>query len=187
MTSSRDRTEDPIELTSQDRFEESASVLSRPRVPVQVVLDNLRSAFNVGSIFRTSDAARVAHLHLCGITAYPPNRKIARTSLGATRYVPWTYSASTIDAVRGLKESGSRVVALETSPSARSYLDVDYTLPLALLLGHEVRGLSPEILALADDVVTIPMHGVKNSINVATSYGVVLFEILRRTPRPEGQ
>ncbi len=171
---------DPLEVSGSDRFEETALLLSLPRLPIRVVLDNLRSAFNVGSIFRTSDAARVAHLHLCGITAHPPHRKIARTSLGATRYVPWSYRSNALDAVRQLRREGHQIVAMETARCARSYLDAAYRFPLALVLGHEVRGLSAELLAETDEVIAIPMRGVKNSINVATTFGVVLFEILRR-------
>lgn len=170
----------PRSNLERDRYEEGHAIRGEGRFPIHTVLDNVRSAFNVGSIIRTSDAARVAKLHLCGITARPPHREIARTSLGATRYVPWQSHERTIDAVTSLKERGVRIVALEVAPSAVSYLDCPVTFPLGLVVGHEVTGVSEDVLALADDVVHIPMWGVKNSLNVATSYGIIVFELLRR-------
>ena len=173
-----------MEGISRDRFQDAADVTARPRLPVHVVLDNLRSAFNVGSILRTSDAARVARLHLCGITVRPPHRQLARTALGATRHVPWTPHSDAASAVSELRTRGMRVVALEITASSRSYLEVDLTPPLGLVLGHEVNGVSPDALAQCDEVVHIPMYGVKNSLNVATSFGVLIFEILRRSGDP---
>lgn len=170
----------------RDRLDEVAFLADRPHLDVHLVLDNLRSAFNVGSIVRTSEAARVARLHLCGITAHPPHRQLARTALGATRHVRWTRHATTVDAIDGLRAAGRRVVALELTSGARSYLDAPLDLPLALVVGHEVNGVSAEALALADEVVHIPMFGVKNSLNVAAATAVVLFEILRRHPPSSG-
>jgi tRNA G18 (ribose-2'-O)-methylase SpoU len=164
----------------RDRHEESAALRARPRFPMRVVLDNLRSAFNVGSIIRTSDAARVMHVHLCGITARPPHVQLARTALGASRFVPWSHHSDTLDVVRALKSEGVAITALETTASAASYLEADYRLPMALVLGHEVRGVDPLVLAECDHVVTIPMWGVKNSLNVATAFGIVTFEVRRR-------
>lgn len=164
----------------RDRYLEIGKLGARPRFPIRVVLDNLRSAFNVGSIIRTSDAARVMHVHLCGITASPPHVQLARTALGATRFVPWTRHDDTLDAVRALKADGVAIVALETTASAASYLEADYRFPMALVLGHEVRGVDTRVLAACDQVITIPMWGVKNSLNVATAFGIVTFEILRR-------
>lgn len=166
-----------------DRHLEAAHVLARPRAPVHLVLDNLRSAFNVGSILRTSDAAAVAGVHLCGITPCPPHPQIARTALGASRYVPWHHHDTTLEGLAHVRSLGCRVVALETSDRAMSYLTPSYAKPLALIVGHEVAGVSPDILDAADDIVFIPMSGVKNSINVATSAGIVLFEILRQWSR----
>ncbi len=173
-----------MEGLTTDRFTGAGSLADRPRAPVRVVLDNLRSAFNVGSIFRTSDAARVEHLHLCGITPTPPHRQLARTSLGATRHVPWSSHPDAAAVVRALAARGHQIVALEITPEAESYLDAPLQSPLALVLGHEVLGISGATLAEADRIVRIPMFGVKNSINVATSYGIVIFEILRRLGYP---
>lgn len=166
--------------SQRDRLLDAGVLRARPRFPIHVVLDNLRSAFNVGSIIRTSDAARVMHVHLCGISARPPHAQVARTALGASRFVPWTHHPDAVDAVRTLRGDGVTIAALETTASARSYLEVDCRFPMALVVGHEVRGVDPRVLDLADEVVTIPMWGVKNSINVATAFGVVIFEVLRR-------
>ena len=150
------------------------------RNPVSVVLDNIRSAFNVGSIFRTSDAAAVEHLHLCGMTAYPPNVKLGKTALGAMDYVPWTYHEQTATALAEFRTRGVHIVAVEVTDNAVSYLDFDWPKPVAVVFGHEVRGVHADLMAQCDSIVAIPMVGFKNSVNVATAYGIILYEILRR-------
>lgn len=150
------------------------------RRPVHAVLDNLRSAYNVGSIFRTSDAGAVAHLHLCGMSAHPPHRKIEKTSLGAFAYVPWTYYERTGNALEGLRGMGIPILAVEVAAGAVSHVAFDWPKPVAVVFGNEVTGINAKTLALCDGVVQIPMQGRKNSINVATAFGVVLFEILRQ-------
>jgi 23S rRNA (guanosine2251-2'-O)-methyltransferase len=150
-----------------------------PRNPVHIVLDNLRSAFNVGSIFRTSDAGAVGHIHLCGMTAYPPNDKLAKTALGAFDYVPWTYYRDTVQAVERLRAEGIPVVAAEVGDDAQSLYSFSWPRPVAVVFGHEVRGIRPEVLQRCDAKVCIPMHGYKNTINVATAFGIVLYEVLR--------
>jgi tRNA G18 (ribose-2'-O)-methylase SpoU len=150
------------------------------RHPIHIVLDNLRSAFNVGSIFRTADAALVARLHLCGITAYPPHRKLDKTSMGTLDYVPWEHHEKTEQTVTELKEGGIPIVCLEPTDRSRRFWEIDYPRPVCLVLGNEALGISGEVLRLADHLVDIPMLGYKNSINVATAFGVVLFEVLRQ-------
>jgi len=154
-----------------------------PRNPIHVVLDNLRSAFNVGSIFRTADAGAAAHLHLCGMTAYPPNLKLQKTALGATDYVPWTHYAETADAIAALQAQQIPCVAVEAADGAVDYTQFDWPRPVAIVFGHEVHGVSPEIIAQCDATVRIPMQGFKNTINVATAFGVVFFEVLRVSAR----
>ena len=151
-----------------------------PRNPVHIVLDNLRSAYNVGSIFRTADAGAAAHIHLCGMCAHPPNHKLAKTALGAYDYVPWTYHRRTIDCVLALKAEGMPLVALEVTPDAIPMPQFTWPQPVAIIFGNEVTGVSEEVLAACDAVVQIPMHGHKNTINVATAFGVVLYGILAR-------
>ncbi len=152
----------------------------RRRRPVHVVLDNIRSAFNVGSIFRTGDAGAVAHLHLCGMTAHPPNAKLAKTALGASDYVPWTYHDQTDGALALLRSQGISVVAVEASDDAIPLFGFEWPKPVVIVFGHEVRGIQPEILEQCDATVRIPMHGYKNTINVATAFGIVLYDILGR-------
>ncbi len=165
--------------TTSDALHPSPGPASVPRNPVHVVLDNLRSAFNVGSIFRTSDAGLVEHIHLCGMTAYPPNEKLEKTALGALDYVPWTYHRSTFDALAVLQTRSIPVVAVEVVEGAASLYEFPWPRPAAIVFGHEIRGIRPEVLAECDAVVQIPMYGHKNTINVATAFGVVLYEILR--------
>jgi len=151
-----------------------------PRNPVHVVLDNIRSAFNVGSIFRTADAGAVAHLHLSGMTAYPPNLKLAKTALGATDYVPWTHRRHSVEALDWLDAEGIPCYAVETTANAPPHTAIAWPQPVAIVFGNEVTGVSPEVLGRCADTVQIPMGGYKNTINVATAFGIVLFEILRQ-------
>jgi len=150
------------------------------RNPVHIVLDNIRSAFNVGSIFRTADAGAVEQLHLCGMTAFPPNLKLSKTALGATDYVPWTHRQRTEEALDWLKAAGIPCYAAEATDEALSYTAVAWPQPVAIVFGNEVTGVSPQILARCDGTVRIPMGGYKNTLNVATAFGIVLFEVLRQ-------
>lgn len=149
------------------------------RNPVTIVLDNIRSAFNVGSIFRTSDAGAVEHIHLCGMTAHPPHKKLEKTALGAFEYVPWSYHERTTDCLRQLGNKGIKRVAIEVANDAVSMSSFDWPEPVAVVFGNEVTGINDRVLKHCDTVVRIPMLGYKNSMNVATAYGVVLYDILR--------
>ncbi len=151
-----------------------------PRNPVHVVLDNLRSAYNVGSIFRTSDAGAVERIHLCGMSAHPPHKKISKTALGAQDYVPWTYYERSSSAVDAIKAQGVCVVAVEVVEHAVPHVHFDWPRPVAIVFGNEVNGVGEAVLKRCDAAVRIPMKGFKNSINVATAFGVVLYDILRR-------
>jgi tRNA G18 (ribose-2'-O)-methylase SpoU len=153
------------------------------RNPVHVVLDNIRSAFNVGSIFRTADAGAVERMHLCGYTACPPNAKLQKTALGAFDYVPWTQHESAAAAIESLKAESVPCIAIETADNAQDHTVFPWTQPVAIVFGNEVTGIPEEHLDLCDAVVRIPMHGHKNTINVATAFGIVLFEILRQWGR----
>ncbi|MFP4502950.1 MAG: RNA methyltransferase [Candidatus Hydrogenedentota bacterium] len=150
------------------------------RQPLHVVLDNIRSAYNVGSMFRTADAAGATHVHLCGMSAHPPHKKIEKTALGAQDYVPWTYHERVTDCVDGLKAQGIAVVALEVAESAMPMGEYPWPQPVAVVFGNEVTGISARTLRRCDATVVIPMHGHKNSINVATAFGIVLYHILGR-------
>ena len=147
---------------------------------VHVVLDNIRSAFNVGAVFRAADACRVARIFLCGITAAPPNGKLDKTALGATEFVPWEYVRSTHTALDRLEEEGIPIVAVEVRPKSVPVWKVRFPEQVGIVFGHEVSGISDDVLARADRLVHLPMLGIKNSHNVSTACGIVLFETLRQ-------
>ena len=151
---------------------------------VVIILDNIRSAHNVGSIFRTADAAGVSKIYLCGVTPDPIDRfgrvqnDIAKVSLGAQKSVLWEHVSLTIECVMKLKEEGFYVVALEQTPQSVDYKKV-VTLPkTAIILGEETKGIPPEVVSLSDVVAQIPMKGTKESLNVATAFVIFLFRIL---------
>ncbi len=149
-----------------------------PRSRIHIVVDNVRSAFNVGSIFRTSDAGAVAHIHLCGMTAHPPHKKLEKTALGAFAYVPWTYYERTKDALKGLQAEGIPIVGIEVTDDAKTMGDFDWPEEVAIVMGNEVTGIHARNIKRCDHVLKIPMFGYKNSINVATAYGIVLYDYL---------
>lgn len=156
--------------------------------PIYVICDNVRSLYNVGAIFRTSDAANIAKIYLCGITGYPKEndptwfqtKRIEKTALGANKTVPWKYIENCKLIIENLKKQGIKIYVLESTPNATSYTSVKYQFPCALVLGHEVKGVSDEIIKLADQVIKIPMHGIKTSLNVEVAYAVAIYEILRQ-------
>jgi tRNA G18 (ribose-2'-O)-methylase SpoU len=150
---------------------------------VVIVLDNIRSLYNTGSILRTADASGVERVVLCGITPRPDQggrqrRAIAKTALGAEQSVSWEYQPDADGALRALAAEGFHTVAVETSPNAVSLFEWTPRWPVCLVFGHEVDGLS-STLAHVDTVIRIPMLGQKRSLNVATAAGVVLYELLR--------
>ena len=149
-------------------------------LPVSVLLDNVRSMYNVGAFFRTMDAARCDELLLCGITARPPKRAITKTALGAEETVRWSYDADALDAARRMRESGREMAAIETSVHAVDLFDWRPAFPVCLVFGHEVDGIRPEVAALCDVHVRIPMLGRKHSLNVASAGAVVIYELLRK-------
>ncbi|HBY63796.1 MAG TPA: TrmH family RNA methyltransferase, partial [Solibacterales bacterium] len=134
------------------------------RLPVVLLLDNVRSMYNVGSFFRTADAAAVERLVLGGITAFPPKRGITKTALGAEERVPWEHQWDVLERARGLHGSGFELVAIETSTHAVDLFDWTPRWPVCVMFGHEVDGLRPELLALCDRHVRIPMLGRKHSL-----------------------
>jgi tRNA G18 (ribose-2'-O)-methylase SpoU len=164
---------------ARDRTVEEGPRLAHP-LPLVALLDDVRSAFNVGSMFRTAEAARMAHLHLGGITPYPPNAKLDRTALGCAHRVSWSHHLDTRALIRELRAAGTTVWGVELAPSAHSLYTIQPPTPLALVFGHETAGIDPGVLAECDAVVAVPMLGRKNSLNVATVFGVVVFEIVRQ-------
>jgi 23S rRNA (guanosine2251-2'-O)-methyltransferase len=150
------------------------------RLPVVVLLDHVRSLYNVGSFFRTADAVRVQRLVLAGITATPPNPQIAKTALGAEASVPWEKADDAAGALETWRSRGFELVAIETSLTAVDLFDWQPAFPVCLVFGHEVDGIQPDVLARCDTHVRIPTLGLKQSLNVATAGGVVLYELLRK-------
>ncbi len=150
------------------------------RMPVSVLLDNVRSLYNVGAFFRTADAAGIEKLYLCGITGRPPKRAITKTALGAEETVPWEHTWEPLEAVERMRDLGYEIAAVETSVHAVDLFDWKPRFPVCLLFGHEVEGIRPELAACCDTHVRIPMLGSKHSLNVATAGGVVIYELLRK-------
>lgn len=150
-----------------------------PKSPFIIVLDNVRSMSNVGSIFRSADAFLVESIYLCGITAVPPNPEIRKTALGSTESVEWKYFFRTMDAITVLKSSGYRIIGIEQAEGAislnefRREKDTKY----ALVFGHEINGVDQEVINECDYVIEIPQSGTKHSFNIAVSAGIVLWEL----------
>jgi tRNA G18 (ribose-2'-O)-methylase SpoU len=151
---------------------------SLPKHPLYIILDNLRSAFNVGAIFRLCDVMRVSGLFLCGYTASPPHIKLDKTSMGTIHYVPWKKFDRTIEAVSYLKQQNIPVWAAETTSRSLSYTAVTIPPKLGVVFGNEALGVSKEVLDICDLLIEIPTCGFKNSLNVATSCSVIGFKVL---------
>lgn len=164
-----------LERVSPEEFE------AADKIPCIVVLDNLRSHNNIGSIFRTADAFVVEAVFLCGITACPPHRDIHKTALGASETVRWQYFDETETAVKQLKSDGYMVYAVEqvegAIPLERFILPVSK--PVALIFGHEIKGVDQQIVNLADGSIEIPQFGTKHSLNVAVSAGIAIWEVFK--------
>ena len=152
------------------------------KTPVSVVLDNVRSMNNVGSVFRTADAFRIEKLYLCGITACPPHKEIEKTALGATESVDWEHCPDTMEAVERLKNNGYQVFAVEQAEGSTPLQQFrwDGTSPIALIFGNEVMGVEQAVIDRCDGVIEIPQAGTKHSLNIAVSAGAVLWEVYRQ-------
>ena len=152
------------------------------KVSVVVILDNIRSAINVGSVFRSSDAFAIERIILVGFTATPPSREITKTAIGATSSVDWTHVDDITDTLMQLKRNGYTITSIEQTDSSVSLLDWDIKpdQKLAIVMGNEVDGVSDEALALSDVAIEIPQYGTKHSLNVSVCTGVVLWEVSRK-------
>ena len=152
--------------------------------PFIIVLDNVRSQSNVGSVFRTADAFLTESIYLWGITARPPHREIQKTALGATESVSWKYFKSTHDAVSDLKSANYKIVGIEQAEGSVSLSDfiVEKDTKYAVIFGHEVNGVDQKILDECDYIIEIPQFGTKHSFNIAVSAGIVLWELNKKRP-----
>ena len=160
-----------------------------PGPEVEALLDNIRSTFNVGAMFRTADGAGLRRIHLCGICPQPDHPRVVKTALGAEQTVPWTYHRNGLDAALELKAAGMRLWALEGGPRAESLFAAARDLPgspILLVVGNEVSGVDPGILAACDRVVAIPMLGVKDSLNVAIAFGIAAYFLRHIEPPVDG-
>ncbi len=146
--------------------------------PLIIILDNIRSLNNIGSVFRTSDAFLIKKIYLCGITARPPHKDIHRTALGATETVEWEYFENTLDAVEQLKKEGIKIVSIEQAEGSISLQDFQpgKNQTYALIFGNEVKGVQQEVVNASDYCVEIPQFGTKHSFNIAVSTGIVLWD-----------
>ncbi len=156
------------------------TVRDTPRRPIYAILENIRSAYNVGSMFRTADALHLSRLYICGYSAFPPHKMITKTALGAEHSVPWEKQADAPALARSLQDQGMQIAVLEQTTDAVDIWDADLRFPVCFVVGNEVQGVSDELVAAADLCLQVPMMGVKQSLNVATAFGVVGFELARR-------
>lgn len=152
------------------------------KIPCIVVLDNVRSLNNIGSVFRTCDAFLVEEIYLCGITAQPPHRDIHKTALGATETVKWQYFDSTMVAVEKLKTDGYKILAVEQVDDSIDLNDLA-VLPdqkIALVFGHEIKGVDEKVVMISDASIEIPQHGTKHSLNISVCAGIVIWEVFKK-------
>jgi tRNA G18 (ribose-2'-O)-methylase SpoU len=171
------------ERAAAERVRKTGDALARRTMPVAVVLENIRSLWNVGSIFRSADAAGAEEIWLAGFTGRPPREEISKTALGAEEAVPWREAATGLDAARRLRAEGRSIVALERTEGSVALAEAPVRFPCAMLLGNEVAGLGAETISAADLVCHVPMHGLKGSLNVAVAAGVALYEFRRAAER----
>lgn len=152
------------------------------KTPIIVVLDNVRSALNVGSVFRTCDAFRIERIVLCGITATPPNNEIRKTAIGAEQSVEWTYAKDSVSAVNDLKAQGYTIIAVEQAAESVQIQDFSPTgiAKAALVFGNEVKGVDDGIMNICDICLEIPQFGTKHSLNVSVSAGIAIWEVFKK-------
>lgn len=181
-TSSLDLCSSPSHIDRQPLSKSKNYPKNLNEIRLHLITDNIRSAYNIGSLFRTADATGSAMIHICGISAYPPNPKLEKTALGALDSVPWAYYKNTLSAVEMHKDIGIPVFAIEQTTDSTDYREVNYPKPVALILGHELHGVNDIVLNAADIIVHIPMRGKKSSLNVATAAGIIVYEAIRDLP-----
>ena len=154
---------------------------SAKKTPIIIVLDNVRSAMNVGSVFRTSDAFIIEKIYLCGITACPPNKEILKTAIGANETVAWEYVKETTDIVRKLKIEKYHIIGVEQTERTTLLQNFEnHNKKIVLIFGHEVFGVSEKVINLCDEYVEIPQFGTKHSLNISVSVGIVMWEIWKK-------
>ncbi|MCU0317814.1 MAG: RNA methyltransferase [Amoebophilaceae bacterium] len=156
---------------------------AKKKTPLVIVLDNVRSMHNVGAAFRIADAFLIEKLYLCGITATPPHREIHKTALGAEEHVAWEQTQDTLSVIKHLKIAGYLIVAVEQTDASRALHVFEHstTQKCAVIFGHEVFGIQESVLSACDLCLEIPQHGVKHSLNVSVSMGIVVWELVGKS------
>jgi len=150
-----------------------------PRLPIYILVENIRSVHNVGSIFRTADGFGAEKIYLTGYTAHPPREDLHKTALGAEDAVPWEYNSNSLDAVKIIKKQGISLALIEHTKQSKSIYEMNWEFPVCFIVGNEVSGVSEELSTMADIHVELPMCGLKQSLNVSVAVGVVGYELSR--------
>jgi len=150
-----------------------------PRLPISILVENVRSVHNVGSIFRSADGFGAEKIYLTGYTAYPPREDLHKTALGAENSVPWEYYDDPMDAIKKIKNADISLVLIEQTKKSQSIYEVNWGFPICFIVGNEVDGVSEDLAKMADIHIEIPMRGVKQSLNVSVATGVVGYELAR--------
>ena len=150
-----------------------------PKIPISILVENVRSVHNVGSIFRTADGFGAKKLYLTGYTAYPPRQDLTKTALGAEESVNWEYYEDPILAAKHIKTIGSKLVLIEQTTQSEDFHQINWDFPLCFIIGNEVNGVSEELCELADIHAELPMRGIKQSLNVSVAAGIIGYELLR--------
>lgn len=151
------------------------------RNPIYALCDNIRSIFNVGAIFRTSDAAFIEKLYLTGYTPFPPRKEIEKVALGSTLSVPWEYHKNPFETAQKIKSEGIKIAVLEITDNKNLFWNIKAEdFPLCIVMGNEISGVSREIIDIADTSFEIPMLGTKQSLNVSVAYGIAVFEMVKK-------
>jgi len=155
------------------------------KMPITIILDNIRSLVNVGSVFRTSDAFLIKEVILCGITATPPHREIQKTALGATESVDWRYAESTANIVKELQSQNVKVYAVEQADDSKmlDVIDFSFDQEIAIVMGNEVKGVSDEVMEIVDDCIELPQFGTKHSLNISVTTGIMIWELFQQYQR----
>ncbi len=167
---------DELKRIGVEEFKESN------KIPVMVIMDNIRSQNNIGSVFRTADAFRLEGIYLCGITSTPPHREIHKTALGATESINWKYYENTLDAIVELKEKGYKILSVEQVEGAITLdqLVLSHDQKYAFIFGHEVRGVDQKVVDMSHQCIEIPQFGTKHSLNISVAAGLVIWEVFKQ-------
>lgn len=170
------------DLRNTNPTPEQIEQIKKKRNEIYIVLDNVLDTYNIGAIFRLADAVGAKKVYLCGETETPPNSRIMKASVNTWQWIEWQYASTAVEAIKSLKlkVQSLKTVAIEQSEKSLPYDQADYSLPIALVVGHETEGVSKEVLDICDEIVELPMLGVNRSLNVMVSLGIVLYKVVEK-------